>query len=235
MNIFGFLIEVEDRLIFFARRKSRCSGTLPCKRCTDFSIPCKYETPHRRGQPACPPRDTSVITRDNSLDPPIPEVRQQPLLNVPDQKLPNLLSNSRPGAIPNETENSLRSSPGRGAAVLEGQYIGPTSGLTFLHRAKSRLRQDFSFSPSNGADTPRAPSSIFNYGDKPFPSSSGMEIVLPDRQQAREQVKRYFEFAIPTYRFLHQGTVEDWLEKLMDESATINTRRKALTAKLLWS
>lgn len=58
------------------------------------------------------------------------------------------------------------------------------------------------------------------FGDKPCPSYSGSTLVLPSRQQAREHVKRYFEFAIPTYRFLHQGTLEVWLEKFMNENET---------------
>jgi hypothetical protein len=128
-----------------------------------------------------------------------------------------------------EAVNSSRSSPGRGATVFEGQYIGPTSGLAFLHRAKGRLRKDFSSSTRNDVDSPRATSSIFNFGDKPYPNIPDLNFALPTRQQAREHVKRYFEFAIPTYRFLHQGTVERWLEKLMDESDAIGNGRKELT------
>ena len=91
------------------------------------------------------------------------------------------------------------------------------------------MRQDFSYSTRNGIDATRAPSSIFNFGDKPYPSLSASTLILPSRQQAREHVKRYFEFAIPTYRFLHQGIVERWLEKFMDESDRIGGGGNALT------
>jgi hypothetical protein len=66
------------------------------------------------------------------------------------------------------------------------------------------------------------------FGDKPYPNYSGSNLVLPSRQQAREHVKRYFEFAIPTYRFLHQRTLEGWLEKFMNENETTGNGAKPL-------
>jgi hypothetical protein len=137
-------------------------------------------------------------------------------------------SESRQPEAGAQAVRSIRSSPGRDAANVEGQYIGPTSGLAFLHRAKGRLRQDFSSSSRNAVDTPRASSSIFMFGDKPYPNYSDSNLVLPSRQQAREHVKRYFEFAIPTYRFLHQRTIEVWLEKFVDENETTGNGAKAL-------
>ena len=66
------------------------------------------------------------------------------------------------------------------------------------------------------------------FGDKPYPNYSGSTLVLPSRQQAREHVKRYFEFAIPTYRFLHQTTLEKWLEEFMNENEMSVNGAKAL-------
>jgi hypothetical protein len=91
------------------------------------------------------------------------------------------------------------------------------------------LRQDFSLSARDRIDTPRAPSSIFTFGDRPYPDYTDSTLVLPSRQQAREHVKRYFDFAIPTYRFLHQGTIEGWLEKLMDGNNTTDNEANLLT------
>jgi hypothetical protein len=31
-------------------------------------------------------------------------------------------------------------------------------------------------------------------------------------------LERYFNFAMPTYRFLHRGTVEGWLDEMCKES-----------------
>lgn len=219
---------IYSRLTFSGRRKSRCSGTLPCHRCNQLSILCKYESPHRRGQPPSPPRET-LIPPDRQPDWPDSQSQQQQPAVVPSDDLPVSASDLlRPEAAV-ETLHSSRSSPARDATNVEGQYIGPTSGLAFLHRAKGRLRQDFSSSTRNGVDNPRTPSSIFTFGDKPYPNYSDSTLVLPSRQQAREHVKRYFEFAIPTYRFLHQGTVEGWLEKFMDENDATENGAKSLT------
>jgi hypothetical protein len=133
----------------------------------------------------------------------------------------------RPGAFV-DVLHSSRNSPGRDTANVEGQYIGPASGLAFLHRAKERLRQDFSLSTKNDANTPLT-SSVFTFGDKPYPDYSKSTLVLPSRQDAREYVKRYFDFAIPTYRFLHQETVEQWLEIFMDENDATSNGMKPLT------
>ena len=216
-----------DKLTRSVRRKSRCSGTLPCHRCAQHSLSCTYESPHRRGQPPSPSRGT-LLPPDRRSDWPDSQLQQQLVVLSSDElplSAPELL---QPEAAV-EALHSSRSSPGRDATNVEGQYIGPTSGLAFLHRAKGRLRQDFSSSTRNGVDTPRAPSSIFTFGDKPYPNYSNLTLVLPNRQQAREHVKRYFEFAIPTYRFLHQGTVEEWLEKFMDENDTTRNVAKVLT------
>jgi Fungal Zn(2)-Cys(6) binuclear cluster domain len=218
---------IYGRLIFSGRRKSRCSGTLPCHRCSQLSIPCKYDSPHKRGQPSSPPRGNS-IPPDRQSNWPVSQPQQPQPVTLSSDTLAVPTSESRQTEAAAEALHSSRSSPGRDATNVEGQYIGPTSGLAFLHRAKGRLRQDFSSSTRNAVDTPRAPSSIFTFGDKPYPNYSGLTLVLPSRQQAREHVKRYFEFAIPTYRFLHQGTLEGWLEKFMNENETTGNGAKPL-------
>ena len=218
---------IYGRLIFSGRRKSRCSGTIPCNRCSQLSISCKYDSPHRRGQPSLPLRGNS-IPLDHQSNWPLSQPQQpQPVILASDNVAASTSDLQHPEADA-QAVRSIRSSPGRDAANVEGQYIGPTSGLAFLHRAKGRLRQDFSSSNKNAVDTPWAPSSIFMFGDKPYPNYSDSTLVLPSRQQAREHVKRYFEFAIPTYRFLHQRTLEAWLEKFMDENETTGDGGKAL-------
>ncbi len=211
------------------RRKSRCSGNLPCKRCVDLSISCKYEFPHRRGQPSSPQRGFSTVLPDWGSSLPGSQAQDIQSLNGPDEVLADLSSGFIQPDQLEEAVNSSRSSPGRETTVLEDQYIGPTSGLAFLNRAKGRLKRDFSSSTRKGIDSPRIPSSIFNFGDKPYPSIPDSNFALPTRQQARDHVKRYFEFAVPTYRFLHQGTVGKWLENFIDENDAIDNGRKLLT------
>lgn len=216
------------RLIFFGRRKSRCSGTLPCNRCRQLSITCKYESPHKRGRPPSPPRGNPILL-DREPQWPAPQPQQPQPVTLTGDDLVVQSSELREPEAAVEALYSSRSSPARDATNVEGQYIGPTSGLAFFHRAKGRLRQDFSSSTRNAVDSPRGPSSIFTFGDKPYPDFSGSILILPSRQQAREHVKRYFEFAIPTYRFLHQSTIEGWLETFMTENETTGKRAKPLS------
>jgi hypothetical protein len=209
-------------------RKSRCTGTIPCHRCSRSSIPCKYDSPHRRGQPSSPPRHGSIAL-DAGSQPVLFASQAQQTLPPPGEMLTIPPFESRPPDRFHETFHSSSSSPGRDATNVEGQYIGPTSGLAFLHRAKGRLRKDFSSSTRNAVDVPRGASSIFTFGDKPHPDVSALTLVLPSRQQAREHAKRYFEFAVPTYRFLHEGTLEGWLEKFMDEAEMTGNISKRLS------
>lgn len=57
---------------------------------------------------------------------------------------------------------------------------------------------------------------IFSYGDKHYPRSSqdASGLRLPDRFATAGLLANYFDFAMPTYRFLHQPTVAVWLETL---------------------
>ena len=42
-------------------------------------------------------------------------------------------------------------------------------------------------------------------------------MTFPPRQQAKYLVDRYFDFAMPTYRFLHRASVEIWLDRICDK------------------
>ncbi|TKX19390.1 fungal specific transcription factor domain-containing protein 67 [Elsinoe australis] len=55
--------------------------------------------------------------------------------------------------------------------------------------------------------------SIFAFGDAPLPKTEDLFLHLPSIGEARQLLKTYFDFAFPTHRFLHQPTVEVWLEE----------------------
>lgn len=118
---------------------------------------------------------------------------------------------------------SCRSSQEPDETSFEGQYIGPTSGISFLYRAQSRFRSDCRSSSSkniNGKHPTR--SSIFAFGDGSSPDYSESNFAFPKRKDARRLLERYFDFAVPTYRFLHCGIVESWLERLCNEYDNTN-------------
>lgn len=119
--------------------------------------------------------------------------------------------NSAPPAIGQHT-NVATTTPGQTEASrgdLQGHYIGPSSGLSFLLRVQKRLDQAISFSH---------PNSIFAFGDAPLQSldtESSFCMVLP-RHDAQRLVDRYFDFAMPTYRFLHRPSIEAWVNEFYD-------------------
>ncbi|EXJ80154.1 hypothetical protein A1O1_08296 [Capronia coronata CBS 617.96] len=106
---------------------------------------------------------------------------------------------------------SSRNSPEPAQTDLEGHYVGPSSGVSFLLRALKKLHENV----SRTSQTQNS-SSIFSFGDAPLPRYDPYFLVLPTRQEARVLVRRYFDFAFPTHRFLHQQTVEMWLEGFYD-------------------
>jgi hypothetical protein len=58
---------------------------------------------------------------------------------------------------------------------------------------------------------------VFSFGDGYHLKFSASNIKFPPRQQAGHLLDRYFNFAMPTYRFLHRTTVDGWLDRLSDE------------------
>jgi hypothetical protein len=56
------------------------------------------------------------------------------------------------------------------------------------------------------------------FGDGWFPDYSTVELVFPTRSQAMHLLDRYFDFSMPTYRFLHRVTVEGWLQNFCEET-----------------
>ena len=74
---------------------------------------------------------------------------------------------------------------------------------------------------------------IFSYGDRQLPRSidavSGFQ--LPDRHSTAELLACYFDFAMPTYRFLHQPTVSQWLHSYHEQLDTISGNFPLLPAR----
>ncbi|EFW99074.1 nonribosomal peptide synthetase-like protein [Grosmannia clavigera kw1407] len=99
---------------------------------------------------------------------------------------------------------SSRVSPEPSQTDLQGHYVGPSSGVSFLLRVQKRLHETVSFSQA-------ASSSIFTFGDAPLPEYDASFPLLLTRSEANSLLERYFDFAVPTHRFLHRPTVEAWL------------------------
>ena len=207
---FDFLVYTDPNL----RKKVRCSGKQPCNRCSNQSLQCHYNAEHRRGRPELPEQVLPVDAFNGHGSDFTHEFRQ------PSHRDLNLSLLGQPKETFNSygPRKSTRSSQEPDETAFEGDYIGPTSGIAFLHRAQRRFQQDFVGLPlnsSNGRNPEGA--SIFSFGDGWVPDQMPSALTVPERRQARELFMRYFDFAMPTYRFLHRPTAEGWLEDIYHE------------------
>ncbi|KAJ6044434.1 uncharacterized protein N7446_002629 [Penicillium canescens] len=120
---------------------------------------------------------------------------------------------------------SSRNSPEPNQTDLEGHYVGPSSGVSFLLRVQKRIHENVAVF-SNGP--------IFNFGDAPLPKHDSHFLVLPPKNEAKMLVNRYFDFAFPTHRFLHQATIETWLDTFYsDVHGSDDSLSQAVKALLL--
>ncbi|KAL1838902.1 hypothetical protein VTK73DRAFT_4212 [Phialemonium thermophilum] len=123
---------------------------------------------------------------------------------APPEGPPNRLLSTT--AVPQPVPSS-RTSPEPTQTDRQGHYVGPASGVSFLLRVQKRLHQTLAFSKT---------SSIFTFGDAPLPDVDLSFFVLPPRDEAQRLLDRYFDFAVPTHRFLHRPTVQGWLDELYE-------------------
>lgn len=112
--------------------------------------------------------------------------------------------------------HSSRSSPAPSQTDLQNHYVGPSSGVSFLLRVQKRLHKDVTLSPR---------SSIFTFGDTPLPEFDSSFFVLPPKEYARALIARYFDFAVPTHRFLHRPSLECYLEELYANQGVMLDRK----------
>lgn len=171
---------------------------------------------HRRGRPPSPepaePFRTLSHEFGSSRSRTRPKVQQGKASVLPthtrsdDVSISNHQKSSRSSHEPEETR-------------FEGHYFGPTSGIAFLHRAQRRFKQNFAATVSSNAIGKISPeSSVFSFGDGYYPKYPASDLNFPPRQQAKRLVDKYFDFAMPTYRFLHRAIVESWLDRICDEN-----------------
>ncbi|KAL4731728.1 hypothetical protein ACLX1H_000710 [Fusarium chlamydosporum] len=125
-----------------------------------------------------------------------------------------------PDATGSRAVTSVQQSPEPSQEDLQGHYIGPASGVSFLLRVQKRLHQAISFS---------GPGSIFTFGDAPLhnPDYDPSFCMMLPREDAQRLVDRYFDFAMPTYRFLHRPTIQEWFAEFYETLGTMRDPNNA--------
>lgn len=180
---------------------------------------CKYNAAYSRGLPPDPlpvsPGPISTPTRNpafEAVDGRISSFNLQGTGRDP-ALTNNLLSNQSQSQ--RQHVISPRHSPEPGSTDFEGNYLGPSSGVSFLNRVWSRLHQD---ETANFPDKLQIESSrntaVFMFGDKPYSNPQDAEFTLPTLEKALELVGIYFDYSMVTYRFVHRGNVEEWTRQV---------------------
>ena len=157
--------------------------------------------------------DQSILNRNTSPQQPILLPKQH---STVEDTIPPLQGQESLPVI----EEYSRYSPEPQQLEMEGQYIGPASGVSFLLRIQKRLRQAISVSQA---------SSIFTFGDAPLqvPESDPSFCMMLPRVDAQRLVDRYFDFAMPTYRFLHKPTIQSYFDEFYDTLGIMNDTQNA--------
>ncbi|CAK7233608.1 hypothetical protein SEUCBS140593_008658 [Sporothrix eucalyptigena] len=103
-------------------------------------------------------------------------------------------------------ESASRASPDGPTTDMQGHYVGPASGLSFLVRIQKRLLASDPSSPS---------STTFTFGDAPLPDYGPVPSVMLSSEAASALVARFFDYTMPVDRFLHRPTIESWLSEFL--------------------
>lgn len=118
---------------------------------------------------------------------------------------------------------SLHNSPEPGSTDFEGNYIGPSSGVSFINRVWRRLNQDeTTHIPNEVQNESSMNTAVFMFGDKPYSHPQDVDFTLPPFETAMELVAIYFDFSMVTYRFLHRGSVEKWVKQLYESNLSVS-------------
>lgn len=244
------------------RKKIRCTGAQPCEICIRADTTCTYNASYARGRRPSVPDTTSsaggglvpsavhgytpsggdtlvgsgltTIGGDDMGQEAMDDAPGEILDNGSTAPPPSHRSRAGQGEPPNrvlgtvfaQPAPSSRTSPEPSQTDRQGHYVGPASGVSFLLRVQKRLHQTLAFSKT---------SSIFTFGDAPLPDFDPSFFVLPQRDEAQRLVDRYFDFAVPTHRFLHRPTVNAWLDEFYETMGTMRSKddAPARTALLL--
>lgn len=212
-------------------KKTRCTGTLPCTRCTRLSLSCRYNAAYSRGLPPDPLPATPSPGNPTRTRRPSSETGHHSSDSFPDDNAGFVTTTSTATArdtISSQYDShsqrhpvSRRNSPEPGSTDFEGNYLGPASGVSFINRVWSRLHQDESQIPNELQNESTKNTAVFMFGDKPYSQHQDIHFPLPSYENAMELVAIYFDFSMVTYRFLHRGSVEKWVKQVYENRTSV--------------
>ncbi|KAH6660317.1 fungal-specific transcription factor domain-containing protein [Truncatella angustata] len=200
------------------KRKIRCSGNQPCEVCIRDETSCIYAAPHNRGR-----RLLTPIANNSSLSALSSNTQHSlvtttptgiPIRNSQEQQLRLALNGDSglPGTITTETSTRVSPEP---ITDLQGHYVGPAAGVSFLARVRKRLHYgDFT-------------SSTFTFADAPLPECESTPPVMITMDRASQLLEKFFEFTVPIDRLFHRPTIEQWFREFYDTLGSMDTPENA--------
>ncbi|KAH7411402.1 fungal-specific transcription factor domain-containing protein [Cadophora sp. MPI-SDFR-AT-0126] len=209
-------------------KHTKCSGKLPCEKCVKYSRVCKYEAPYTRGKK--PPIVAAAFSHDVSND----QSKSHDLLENGHATPGSNFSSSRDpmraaseqfwdqsihvsGTATRQVSNDdidtqphkfLRMTVEDNASQnprARFQSEGRLNGASIFQRTQNNLNHRAAYHQNP----------IFSFGDPPLPELDTSFFALPTYRLAQSMITQYFEFGAALHRFLHQKTVEEWMESLL--------------------
>ncbi|KAI4740346.1 hypothetical protein E4T50_09202 [Aureobasidium sp. EXF-12298] len=125
---------------------------------------------------------------------------------------------------PRNSGLSSRNSPELHSTDIQGLYVDPTSGLSFLERARYRFSSRRT--PSEHAqdeDWSYRQQPVLQAGDKPLVLPgvrSTINTALPTGDNAIELLDVYFDVCVATYKPLHRQTLDAWHKQAWQNAVT---------------
>ncbi|KAF5007415.1 hypothetical protein FDECE_6263 [Fusarium decemcellulare] len=205
------------------KRKIKCNGQQPCEFCVRAKASCTFNSSYARGRPpVIPPTSHIEETRDNAVPDVQISVEDVSALGTTGLQSRDVTSTYLSASTSDYIVPSSQASPEPSSTDLQGHYVGPASGVAFLLRVQKRLHQAISFSHA---------STIFTFGDAPLqlPEFDPSFCMMLPRDDAQRLVDRYFDFAMPTYRFLHRPTIQEWFVEFYDTLGVMRDTQSAPT------
>ncbi|KAI1855758.1 hypothetical protein JX265_012203 [Neoarthrinium moseri] len=207
------ILKVTRACDFCKQRKAKCSGTIPCDKCSKKGRTCLYDAKYSRGHP---PEPTPSLQPTASSD--LPDNEAVMLRESAIDSSAAFSSEGHRYQAPVSQGPASRASPELGVAEIEGQIFDPTSGITFLERAQRRLSRHDKTEVTDGAAASADRQPLMSAGDKPLPQLLDGEppwLSLPSDGELRGLMALYFDVCIATYRVVHRPSVESWLATLV--------------------
>ncbi|CZR52429.1 uncharacterized protein PAC_02306 [Phialocephala subalpina] len=174
---------------------------------TTFQLPPSQPVADR-GIQSLPPAELPYVGTQSRF--PESSISQYPFRHLESAGTQDLASHNAPAL-----DLSRGPSPEPGGT---GHYIGPTSAISWLQRVWRQLGQVNKEVTAHLNQDVVASGSIFTYGDRPTPVLTPPvgDLKLPSQDHTQGLLSRYFDFASPTYRYLHRPTISKWLKELHD-------------------